>query len=415
MRKPAGVLLAAFILVANSAASAKVQPPASCKGALANRDLYAAVREAAQATVNRLEGREVTFRDILHELHNNILNASRTDPVVQNRINKLRSQLFDEIARQTTSPLGQQIKACFPMLDELLHARERAAEQKKREEEEEKKADPSSCLGALTDPEGVMKYEKLKGDCGILKCPGSKFPRQIAARLENPRLQAMAKEVADALGVEPLTAGDLVNPDPNLARRVKEFQWKLGAKLNDVRDTSAKMLFFDEFSWIQGMTQKQAFACFPVVAKMARSYEARVDEAQEAASQREQEEAQRQREQAERAKLPVNALGNAYAAYIDVKRCYEAREGYLQIYISDPEMERAKNAVRQIEETVKPKLDPITAENLWSRVQESEGRNFNPSGDYLERVRALCRERLGFLLQTLQQQVPESGKLEKDF
>ena len=186
MSNPTGMLVAAFLLVANSAASARQQPPSSCKGALANPELYAAVLEAAQATVKRLEGRDVRLPEILHELHNNILNVSRNDLVIQNKIDKLRSELFDEITKQKTPLLGNQIKACFPMLEELLHARERAAKQKRREEEEVGKADPSSCLGALTDPEGLMKYEKLKGDCGVLKCPGAEFSQPDRNQVEGP-------------------------------------------------------------------------------------------------------------------------------------------------------------------------------------------------------------------------------------
>jgi hypothetical protein len=148
---------------------------------------------------------------------------------------------------------------------------------------------------------------------------------------------------------------------------------------------------------------------------MRRKYDADVEAAQAAARQRAEEEARRQREAAEGAKLRVNVLGNSYAAYVDVKRCYEARKGYSVIYISDPEMERARNAVREIEEAVKPKVDTAAAENLWSRVQEAQGRSFNPSGDYLERVRALCRERLEFLLETHLEQVPDSRSIEKDF
>ena len=399
------MLLAVFLSVANCAASAKVQPPSSCKGALANPEVYAAVREAAQATVNRLEGREVTFRDTLHELHNNILGISRNDPVVQNEINKLRSQLSDEIAKQTTSPLGQQIKACFPMLDELLRARERAAEQRKQDEDEEKKVDPSSCLGALTDPEGVLKFESFNPE-------GPKSARHIAARLRNPRLQAMAKEVVGTLEAEPLTTADITNPAPNLARRVQEFKWRLGAKLNNERDRSGAMLFSNEFSWTQGMTPDQAFACFPDLAAMARTYEARAKAAQEAARQREQEEAQRQ---TELGKIPKVVLGTAYLAYLDVKRCYEARESYAVGYITFQEMELARNTVRQIEDAIRPKLDlGTTTDDIWSSYMKYD-QHFYPSRDYVDGDRRRCRERFNWLLEILREKVPESSRIEKDF
>jgi hypothetical protein len=116
------------------------------------------------------------------------------------------------------------------------------------------------------------------------------------------------------------------------------------------------------------------------------------------------------------AKLPINILGTAYATYVDVKRCQEAREGYLQGYISDPEMSQAKDAVLTIEQTMKSKLDQnTTTDDVWSRIATTEGRNFHPSGDYQAGTRALCRSRLALLLGMLRDQAPETSVMKKDF
>jgi hypothetical protein len=101
---------------------------------------------------------------------------------------------------------------------------------------------------------------------------------------------------------------------------------------------------------------------------------------------------------------------------VDVKRCRDAREGYLQGYISDPEMSQAKTAVQTIEQTMKSKLDQnTTTDEVWSRVATTEGRNFHPSGDYQEGTRSFCRNKLSLLLGMLRDQAPETTVIKKDF
>lgn len=101
----------------------------------------------------------------------------------------------------------------------------------------------------------------------------------------------------------------------------------------------------------------------------------------------------------------------AYAAYIDVKRCYDARGGYSAIYISGPEMEQAKNAVQRIEQATRPRLDPDnTSDDVWLRVVQTD-RNFQASGDYAEGTRFLCQGRLALVLRILQEQVPASATI----
>lgn len=114
----------------------------------------------------------------------------------------------------------------------------------------------------------------------------------------------------------------------------------------------------------------------------------------------------------------VGMLGNAYAAYIDIKQCHEAPFG-LGLYVSDQEVEWARKAVGRIEQAVKPHLDPATFDGLWSRVEATkrnrvidrivELRNDN-SG-----ARIACTWRYEDLLKVLREQVPDSGRIVKGF
>ena len=97
-------------------------------------------------------------------------------------------------------------------------------------------------------------------------------------------------------------------------------------------------------------------------------------------------------------------LGTAYLAYVDVKRCYEARESYAVGYITYQEMELAKNTVRQIEDAMRPKLDPgTTTDDVWSASMKREDQSFYPSRDFVDGDRRHCRERFNWLLQVLRE------------
>jgi hypothetical protein len=124
---------------------------------------------------------------------------------------------------------------------------------------------------------------------------------------------------------------------------------------------------------------------------------------------------QRREEEVAQVKLPANVLASAYAAYIDVKKCQVAREGYADVYVSDPEMDQAKAAVRQIEGAVRPKLGSNSSTDvIWSQVMQTEGQSFEPNHDFQPGTRYLCQNKLASLQQTLREQVPESGKIKKD-
>jgi len=93
----------------------------------------------------------------------------------------------------------------------------------------------------------------------------------------------------------------------------------------------------------------------------------------------------------------------------------EARDGYAAIYISNLEMDQARNAVRTIERTLKSKLGQnTTTDDVWSRVAAPTADSY-PNKDYNERTRSLCQSRLEALLRILRDQAPETSMIKKDF
>jgi len=237
----------------------------------------------------------------------------------------------------------------------------------------------------------------------------TKLARRIVLSLQSSKVQKLAKKIADGLEQESLTDSDITNSTSASTRLSEKFKTSLLAQILKIRPSGSSDEQKLTENWIVGMSPHALLSCFPSFAVALRAFLPRVEAAQQAAKQRQEEEVVR-------TKLPITVLATAYAAYIDVKRCYEAREGYLAVYITDMEMEQARNAVQQIEEALKPKLDQdAKADDVWSRVEQTEGRKFSLGRDYQAGARTICQDQLGLLLQTLHEQVPESGKVKKDF
>jgi hypothetical protein len=118
-----------------------------------------------------------------------------------------------------------------------------------------------------------------------------------------------------------------------------------------------------------------------------------------------------QRAKAEReAREPINVLRTAYQQYILIRQCYNKREGYLEVFISEPEMDRAKEAVGRIEEKLRNALPPgVTTDNLWSEEVDK-------SPEPLWLVAGItCQAALLSLEKTYGELVPETKRLKKDF
>jgi hypothetical protein len=75
---------------------------------------------------------------------------------------------------------------------------------------------------------------------------------------------------------------------------------------------------------------------------------------------------QRDAKRAEEARKPENLLAKTYENYMVVRVCYEARLGYLEVNISEPEMAAAKQFASAIER----KLQVPNSKDVWDEVSK---------------------------------------------
>jgi hypothetical protein len=105
---------------------------------------------------------------------------------------------------------------------------------------------------------------------------------------------------------------------------------------------------------------------------------------------------------------PFIRLGQSYFDYIVIKSCREHRDGYLVTYISEPEFNRAKQAVKRLEDLLKPKMAPTSnVDSIWDSAVELAAK-YRP-------VREHCRAAFNSLIQRYKILAPSENKIEKDF
>ncbi len=148
--------------------------------------------------------------------------------------------------------------------------------------------------------------------------------------------------------------------------------------------------------------------------RLAELRRAEVQRAEEERRKQAQDEADRRRAEAQRAeeerqreeRRPVNVLKKLYSQYGYVKRCFDYRTGYVDIFISESEFNRARNAIKIIEDRVR-KIDPsINTDQAWAEAATS----INVVPD-----RASCQYSLTFLMAAFQEVAPEAAAPKKDF
>jgi len=66
--------------------------------------------------------------------------------------------------------------------------------------------------------------------------------------------------------------------------------------------------------------------------------------------------------------VPPTRLFNGYAAFAHVQWCYEVRDGYRRGYISDPELERARKAVKAIVAQTTKEDATINTDDIWAQA-----------------------------------------------
>lgn len=128
----------------------------------------------------------------------------------------------------------------------------------------------------------------------------------------------------------------------------------------------------------------------------------------------------------EKAYRSPSDLTRAYELYAMVKHCHEVRSGYLMVYVSDSELERARQAARDIERYLKQWLDPKQdTDALWSIATESveprlsawlkkeeATRTYGMVRNYLPNP---CKKDFQILLDLHRTYFPEARRIEKDF
>jgi hypothetical protein len=221
---------------------------------------------------------------------------------------KVDPPLFAEIRRQSPA----QITACFPSLRAL-----------------EPPPAPPNCSGPLSRPEV-----------------------QVEARQQ---VQGLHQE---ALGAQ-LEAGTIL------------YYFKGRMSIGASQEVGAALASMD---------RQQISACFPELDDLLKAAQVRETARDEARQKQRRDEELRRRQEEEMAEADLRALltkqvpvsqlrvelGQSYSSYLIIKKCYDARLGYSMIYISDGELARAREQIKQLENKIK--VPAINIRDLWERA-----------------------------------------------
>lgn len=187
-----------------------------------------------------------------------------------------------------------------------------------------------------------------------------------------------------------------------------------------------RIVMSDVAALIERMDAFQALACFvdlgPLsveldgILRVGIAEERQLVTQQQVQAERSRREAQRE-ESAARSKIPSNLLASTYGAYMIVRRCSDARQGYSAIFISAPEMDEARAAVTKVERELKAKLAATeSVDEIWKNVADQEARSqIRLDGSEFQLQRSLCRQSLEKLLDIVKENVAGGNALKKDF
>lgn len=242
---------------------------------------------------------------------------------------------------------------------------------------------------------------------------------KVVAALSDPRVQRKSKEAIASIEVSDAIALEVHDPASRLQRVMHEFR----------SDLHRRLVFEDAgqphiaASWVENMLPHQILSCFPDLLPAMRTMTRRWDAADREKEQRRLDSVKREEEQfgisqdelrrtvdrPETAKSSAYVLGAAYVLYISVRRCHEVREGYQVVYISDPEMDRARHAIRRIEDEAKPHLERgVSTDKIWSVAA-------NVAQSMAVNDRGICQWRFHRLEEAYRALVPDDHQIKKDF
>jgi hypothetical protein len=139
----------------------------------------------------------------------------------------------------------------------------------------------------------------------------------------------------------------------------------------------------------------------------------------------------------ERAKLiaeserPEHLLRSSYIAYIHVKKCFEARNGYSLAYVTAAELEGAKKNAKLIEQELKQKKPSLNPDVTWGEANKEGFERFrlilaasgimanaemnSNIGLVSDQVLAFCKSNLRLLENLKSEVLSETKNIEKDF
>lgn len=114
-------------------------------------------------------------------------------------------------------------------------------------------------------------------------------------------------------------------------------------------------------------------------------------------------------------------LSNAYKVYALIKSCYDERLGYAAVFISNPEMDKARSAIKRLEQLTE--LTNEETETLWSAAAERariefasrmSGGRYSESATKFNRRGYLCQQEYRKFNALISERLPATG-IQKDF
>jgi hypothetical protein len=256
---------------------------------------------------------------------------------------------------------------------------------------------------------------------------------QFLNSLEWQQTKAESKRVADELRSAYITDGNETTIANYAAKLFRERMYMFYSRLSPDSMAGAPGWKYDPMKpkalspiWLElimSMPPGPLAACFPDFVGFLHDVTIRSQQAAgEAKAKAEQQaaaaEQHRQKAEAE-ARRPENQLVVAYANYIGVRRCYEARQGFLAVNISDPEMDEARDAVKQIEQAFVSSIpEGTTTDQLWQYANKRA--DSDPIIQMMPRAQGTefapqCRIWLQSLRHQLARINPDSAVTKKDF
>jgi hypothetical protein len=420
-------MIALAVLAASGPVHAQTQPgeaqgATACTGpltALADPAFHSSIQQIADQAAEGAK-RELALARFQHAITDNSITVDdyviatfladmmRFFPAllapIQSAVDQLKKVMGNNL--EYRKQLREQVLACAPAVAQALQKAADIAEAK---------------IHAQTQPGEAQ---------GAVACPGSLAPladptlrSKIQSVADHVAAQAQDAEMHRHLGAWAFSDTQLLKSDNDI---IAQFLSSIDASkisgFGPLHSTIAEMvsIFVNDDENLKKQMRDEVLTCFPAIAQVLqkasdlRAQNAAADLASELARSQQAESKRREEDVARVIKdldqLPKYALRAAYAHYIFIKRCYDARQGYAMIYISDPELVRATRAISRIEEKLKPELPQgLKTDDLWSEANTSGGRSNYPL------YREICQTELDSLDQKYKELFPEDSTIKKDF